>query len=311
MIAVFALGEGMVMAQQDDVPILRPKNQATKPASAILLVTCDLACDWTLDGDAKGRIETGGSAKVKVELGQHIVIAVTEDGADHVRQLSEVKSSGQTAMSIELQPVRDARLKGEQDARDKVEREAKERSEKEARDKTERETRERAEQDARDKAAKEAQAKTGRDARERVEQETRDKAAREQAERDEAAGLTWTDPATGLTWTKKDNGFDVYWDGAARICRDLDLGGHTDWRLPTIDELAGIYDSTQRTHGHHIKGKIRLTGCYSCLESLWSNTPSNSYGGERLFNFDLGERLAYPKYEDHGVRALCVRRTRE
>jgi len=88
MIAVFALGEGMVMAQQDDVPILRPKSQITKPTSATVLVTCDLACNWTLDGEAKGRIEAGGSAKVKVELGQHIVIAVTEDGVDKVQQNS-------------------------------------------------------------------------------------------------------------------------------------------------------------------------------------------------------------------------------
>ncbi len=140
--------------------------------------------------------------------------------------------------------------------------------------------------------------------KERLEKEKR---SSEQAARDETAGLTWTDPATGLVWTKKDNDFDVDWNGAERICRDLDLGGHTDWRLPTIDELAGTYDKMEHFHGHHIKGRIRLTGCYSCLENLWSITPTSTYGEARLFNFDLGQRFSFPKYEDHGARALCVR----
>jgi len=92
-----------------------------QPAS--LLVICDLACNWKLDGKEQGRIEAGGSAKAKVVLGQHIVQAVTEDGADRVKQFSEVKASGQTVASIELQPVRDARLKAEQAAQEQAARE--------------------------------------------------------------------------------------------------------------------------------------------------------------------------------------------
>jgi hypothetical protein len=102
---------------QEEGPILLPKP---KPAAATLLVMCDLACNWKLDGVAKGRIEAGGSAKANVMLGQHVVVAVTEDGADQVKQLNEVKSSGQTVVSIELKPVRDARLKAEQEAKDKA-----------------------------------------------------------------------------------------------------------------------------------------------------------------------------------------------
>jgi tetratricopeptide (TPR) repeat protein len=114
---------------QEEGPILLPKPKpVAKPASPTLLVMCDLACNWKLDGEAKGRIEAGGSAKVKVELGQHMVVAVTEDGADQVKQLSEVKTTGQTVVSIELKPVRDARLKTDQEARDKAAQEAKDRA---------------------------------------------------------------------------------------------------------------------------------------------------------------------------------------
>ena len=124
---IFALCVGTAAAQQDEGPILKPKAKP-KPAGATLLVMCDLACDWKLDGVAQGRIEAGGSAKVKVELGQHLVLAVTVDGADQVKQVSEVKSSGQTLVNIELQPVRESRLKAEQEAREKAAKEAREKA---------------------------------------------------------------------------------------------------------------------------------------------------------------------------------------
>lgn len=88
----------------------------TKQMGATLLVMCDLACDWKLDGEMKGHIDAGGSAKAKVEFGQHLVIATTEDSVDQVKLLSEVKADGQTVVSIELKPVRDARLKAKQEA---------------------------------------------------------------------------------------------------------------------------------------------------------------------------------------------------
>ena len=54
---------GNAAAQQDEGPILRPKKPPAKPAAATLLAMCDLACNWKLDGEAKGHIDAGGSAK--------------------------------------------------------------------------------------------------------------------------------------------------------------------------------------------------------------------------------------------------------
>lgn len=53
----------------------------------------------------------------------------------------------------------------------------------------------------------------------------------------------WTDPATALTWTKHDNGSALGWAEANTYCSGLGLGGYTDWRLPTIEELQGVYKS--------------------------------------------------------------------
>ncbi len=220
--AVFAVAALSALAQQDEGPILLPKPKPAAKPAATLLVMCDLACNWKLDGEAKGRIDAGGAAKAKVELGEHLVVVTTEDGLDKVQQLTEAKAAGQKVVSLELQPVRDARLKAEQEARDKAAREE------------------------RDKAAREQQEK---------EQERQERAAR-----DEAAKLIWTDPETGLMWTRKDNGSNVTWRQAMDYCENLYLAGHSGWRLPTIDELQDIYDPNANVGGRHVKGNMRLSG---------------------------------------------------
>jgi hypothetical protein len=154
-------------AQQDEGPVLMPTKPVVKPVSPTLLVICDLACNWKLDGETMGHIDAGASAKVKVEIGQHLVVGATEDGLDKAQKEVTVMEPGQVIALIALESVRDARLKAEQDARDKA---AREKADQEAKDKA---AREKAEQEARDKAA-----------REKADQEAKDKAAREKAEQD-------------------------------------------------------------------------------------------------------------------------------
>jgi hypothetical protein len=277
MAAVLTAAALRALAQQDEGPILRPKPQP-KPAapSTTLLVMCDLACNWKLDGVVKGRIEAGGSAKTKVEAGQHVVVAVTEDGADQVQQPSEVKSGEQTMVNIELIPVRDARLKAEQQARDKIAQQA----------------RNEAIQEANDKAALEA----------------RKKAALEDA------GKIWTDPETQLMWTKKDNGSDVNWQKARIYCHNLRLAGYSDWRLPTIDELSDIYDPKINIVGQlgsgseatwHVKGNLQLSGWQ------WSNTQGNTVWEAWVFLFANGKQYSSPLTGSGLDRTLCVRHPAE
>ena len=80
----------------------------------------------------------------------------------------------------------------------------------------------------------------------------------------------WTDSSTGLMWAGKDNGKNVNWHQAVKYCRNLRLGGYSDWRLPTITELEGIYDGRANAPGlagpkgrdftWHVKGNLFLTG---------------------------------------------------
>jgi hypothetical protein len=104
-------------AAQDQGPILTPKPKPQTSASPTLLVLCDLTCDWKLDGVAQGRIDGGASAKVKVELGQHLVVVVSASNSrDGIERMVEVKGVGQTLVNLKLEPVRNARMQAEQNA---------------------------------------------------------------------------------------------------------------------------------------------------------------------------------------------------
>ena len=53
---------------------------------------------------------------------------------------------------------------------------------------------------------------------------------------------TITDKATGLTWQKGDSGRGLNWSQALDYAENLDLAGHSDWRLPNAKELQTIVD---------------------------------------------------------------------
>ncbi len=60
---------------------------------------------------------------------------------------------------------------------------------------------------------------------------------------------TISDPDSGLMWAQKDSYSDLQrclnWHQSNEYVRTLNVGGHNDWRLPTLKELAGIYDDTK------------------------------------------------------------------
>ena len=117
LIAVLAAAPAS-LPQQDTGPILKPNKPPAKPSTATILVVCDLACNLKLDGETKGTLDAGGSKKVPVSLGQHLVNATTTDGLDKVEQEVDLKTPAQTIVRLQLQPLRDARLKAEQEARE-------------------------------------------------------------------------------------------------------------------------------------------------------------------------------------------------
>jgi hypothetical protein len=139
-----------------------------------------------------------------------------------------------------------------------------------------------------------------------------------QAALDTRARGYWVDPSTGLTWAGKDNfGRDLNWRQASKYCADLRLAGYTNWRLPTIVELEGIFDAgasaiglsgkrNDRPQPYHVKGDLLLTG----LE--WSASNALDREGRftgRAYRFDFVNGGRFQDEWDYrtGKRALCVR----
>jgi hypothetical protein len=53
------------------------------------------------------------------------------------------------------------------------------------------------------------------------------------------------DSVTGLEWQAVAFDKKMTWKEAEKACRDLRLGGHSDWRLPTRVELLTLVDDTR------------------------------------------------------------------
>lgn len=69
---------------------------------------------------------------------------------------------------------------------------------------------------------------------------------------------TVVDTKTGLMWAAVDSqathpGPSTTWSDAKSYCDSLELGGYTDWRLPTASELLTLYNPSRKTrHGFHV-----------------------------------------------------------
>jgi len=234
-------------------------------------VTCDLACIWKLDGEPEGRIEAGRSAKARVELGQHMVVAVTEDGKDQAQQPA-IKVSRQAVVNIELKPVRDARLRAEQEARDKANMAAQ--------DKTAQEARNEAEREAGDKAALAALVWT-----------------------DPATGLMWAknDNGSDVNWKQAS---DYCWHlklashGDWSLPTIDELEGIFDRNAYEVER-----DNYDLGQGYHVKGNLQLSGWQ------WSSSPRSTSSVEAWRFTFTGERHPFRMSDGKALRALCVRRS--
>jgi hypothetical protein len=112
----------------------------------------------------------------------------------------------------------------------------------------------------------------------------------------------WVDPATKLIWTATDNGSGLSWSQASRYCRESKVGGFTDWTLPSIDDLQGLFEWAPSPSGYHIRGPIKLTGWQ------WSATPGSQKGEGWVLDFGDGGRASVAAGDSGLNRALCNRR---
>jgi hypothetical protein len=111
---------------------------------------------------------------------------------------------------------------------------------------------------------------------------------------------TVLDTKTNLVWAAKDNGRDINWGNAKSYCENYRGGGYTDWRMPTLDELAGLYVAKPNRHGYQLSDLIDITA------SPWST----GFRGFDAASFDFhygGQRKWIAAASDYGQRAFPVR----
>ena len=111
---------------------------------------------------------------------------------------------------------------------------------------------------------------------------------------------TVSDTRTGLMWAARDNDGDINWSNAKSYCDRYSGGGHTDWRLPAQDELAGLYNAGIRYKKGHI---IDITDYWP-----WAaETRGSGTGMAASFSFSYGNREWNYQSNSRSYRALPVR----
>jgi len=105
-------------------------------------------------------------------------------------------------------------------------------------------------------------------------------------------GTVW-DQRTNLLWAARDNGANITWQEAKDYCDSYNVGGYSGWRMPTKDELKGLYDRTIfGNKGFHLSKLITLTGGF-----LWTSDIQGSEAMVVNFLYDrdmwFGESMTH------------------
>ena len=97
------------------------------------------------------------------------------------------------------------------------------------------------------------------------------------------------DGETGLMWPQQDNGADIGWPAAKEYCEKYSLAGYSDWRMPTQDELASLYQlEAAEVSDYYIIPEIQITAC-----CLWAGDTKQARVAS--FDFEYGNKdWGYP-----------------
>ncbi|MGA3211124.1 MAG: protein kinase [Terriglobales bacterium] len=291
-----------------------PVAPTTEPVAVnvpSLAASSDVNCDWNIDGKPQEPLKQGDQKLVAVSAGKHRIVATSLDGLDQWKTDITVGKTEQKTLQIKLNAVVQKRLdklqaeqKSLADAEEERKKQAEADAEKQSLAKAAEEAENKRRADSAAAAEKQRQAEAEMEQKRAADAEAAQKQAADEAEQKRRAALNknlWEDPATGLWWAKRDNGNDVNWRQAQTYCNSLTVAGYSHWRLPTIDELQGIYDPGLRGV-NRVRGGLQTSGGYS----YWTNTREGS-GQAWTFNF-AGTR--YPNQLEYHTttRAICVRK---
>lgn len=117
---------------------------------------------------------------------------------------------------------------------------------------------------------------------------------------------TITDSSTGLTWQKTGPSDTKTWQQALEYCEGLTLGGHTDWRMPTLKELESLVD-----YSRHAPSINTAYFPNTAASWYWSSTSAAGYMAgtfDRMWGVSFSD--GGPDYQNYKVQAYNVRAVR-
>ena len=106
------------------------------------------------------------------------------------------------------------------------------------------------------------------------------------------------DRETGLVWSLSTFP-DFIWVGAVRFCRNSRIGGRGGWRLPTLEELLSLTDSTGAIPPTFVVGPA----------VTWSATTDEIITTDAwiVTSFGSGSNGLQPLDKNQSAQAFCVR----
>lgn len=115
----------------------------------------------------------------------------------------------------------------------------------------------------------------------------------------------------GLLWRFELTSY-VQWDVADQHCADLDLLGHSDWRLPTAAEQRGVLGDCNYSgvdYACNVCEKSALCSLWFLGETLsrWSGTESGGNNGlAATISYSTGYQ-SFGSFKTNAIQARCVR----
>ena len=113
---------------------------------------------------------------------------------------------------------------------------------------------------------------------------------------------TVLDTKTRLMWAVEESE-TLSWHDAKRYCKKYRGGGYSDWRMPTIAELDGLYDSSKQPDCGCVTNLIEMSNEANCWE--WSSETKDSDAA--FFAFNLNGKQWLPKSNNSSVHIRPVR----
>jgi hypothetical protein len=116
-------------------------------------------------------------------------------------------------------------------------------------------------------------------------------------------GAAVLDRETGLVWERFPDTVTLLWEQGQRHCYMREVGGRKGWRLPKVEEVASLVDTTQLRSGPALPNGHPFGDLPSVVWSITSNTlqPSSAWG----VNLDDGNIVFL--FKDSMRHTWCIR----